>query len=149
VGSGAERLPTPDPGAARFRLVLATDLTLVGDAVETVVGCCESTAPLTPRDRFRLRTVTAEALANAMCYGNREEPHRHVTIELELVERQIVLAVVDEGQGFDPRTVVELVDESECHAATRGRGLFMIRHLAEQVRFNPEGNAIWVTLTRA
>jgi anti-sigma regulatory factor (Ser/Thr protein kinase) len=149
VGSGAERLPTPDPGAARFRLVLATDLSLVGDAVEAVVGCCESTAPLTARDRFRLCTVTAEALANAMLYGNREEPHRQVILELELVGRQIIVAVVDEGQGFDPGAVVELVDESECHAATRGRGLFMIRHLAEQVRFNPEGNAIWVTLTRA
>jgi anti-sigma regulatory factor (Ser/Thr protein kinase) len=43
--------------------------------------------------------------------------------------------------------VPELADH-ECHEATRGRGLFMIRRLAERVTFNERGNTIWMTLHR-
>ncbi|MCL4867297.1 MAG: ATP-binding protein [Gemmatimonadales bacterium] len=33
---------------------------------------------------------------------------------------------------------------SEC-----GRGLFLIRNLADHVEFNDEGNTIWMTLPRS
>lgn len=144
----AARLPSNDPGRARFRLELPSELGLVGEAVEVVVGCCEAPLELAQRDRFRLRTVSAEAIANAMCYGNHEDPTRTVTVEVEVSVAVITLQVSDEGVGFDPDTIVELVDECDCHEAISGRGLFMIRHLAEQVRFNHQGNTIWVTLAR-
>ncbi len=144
----AARVPSPEPGRARFRLVLPTELGLVGEAVEAVVTCCELPDALAQRDRFRLRTVSAEAIANAMCYGNCEDPERMVTIDVEVSIAAITVQVTDEGAGFDPASVPEIVDEQDCHEAISGRGLFMIRHLAEQVRFNRQGNIIWVTLTR-
>jgi serine/threonine-protein kinase RsbW len=115
--------------------------------VEAVVECCRVHGALAARLRFRLRTVAAEAIANAMTYGNAMDPGRRVTVELEVAEQQIVLAVSDEGVGFDPAGVPELADH-ECHEALRGRGLFMIRRLAERVTFNERGNTIWMTLPR-
>lgn len=147
MGFAARRMPASKAGAQHFQLVLPTDLSQVGEAVEAVVECCGLGGPLSTRLSFRLRTITAEAVANAMCYGNRNDHTRRVTVDLELAEAQIVLAVTDEGVGFDPAAVPELTDH-ECHEATRGRGLFMIRRLAERVTFNERGNTIWMMLPR-
>jgi serine/threonine-protein kinase RsbW len=142
----ARRLPSPLPDRLVYQLVLPTDLALVGHAVEAVVSCCSDGASLSSRTRFRLRTVSAEAIANAMAYGNGNDPSRHVTVEVEL-GGTIRLAVTDEGTGFDPSRIREL-DDGEHHDATRGRGLFLIRRLAERVEFNERGNTIWMTLPR-
>jgi serine/threonine-protein kinase RsbW len=145
MGVAARRLPASEAGAQHFQLVLPTDLSQVGDAVEAVVECCRRQRALSTRVRFRLRTVAAEAIANAMTYGNRNDIGRRVTVDVQLAAEQIILAVTDEGVGFDPAGVPELADH-ECHEATRGRGLFMIRRLAERVTFNERGNTIWMTL---
>jgi serine/threonine-protein kinase RsbW len=143
----ARRLPGSLPGHLRYELVLPTDLAQVGHAVEAVVTCCSATEPLSPRTCFRLRTISAEAIANAMSYGNGNDPARRVTVEVELAAATIRLAVTDEGRGFDPAIVREL-SEPEHHDATSGRGLFMIRRLAERVEFNERGNTIWMTISR-
>jgi serine/threonine-protein kinase RsbW len=143
----ARRLPGSLPGRWAYELVLPTDLTMVGHAVEAVVSCCSVVEPLSSRTRFRLRTVCAEAIANAMSYGNGNDPTRRVIVEVEVAEATIRLAVTDEGPGFDPRVVPDLTDAAH-HDATSGRGLFMIRRLAEQVEFNERGNTIWMTLPR-
>lgn len=136
-----------DTAGASYELVLTTDLGHVARAVEALIECCQRHHPLSQRCRFRLSTVAAEAITNAMSYGNAHDPARQVRIGLELRDDRIVLAVTDEGRGFDHDAVPEL-RESECLEATRGRGLFIIRQLAESVVFNDQGNTIWVTLQR-
>jgi serine/threonine-protein kinase RsbW len=143
----ARRLHSTRPGLVAYQLVLPTDLAQVGHAVEAVVSCCSGPGPLSSRTRFRLRTVAAEAIANAMTYGNGNDPDRQVTVEVELADGVIRVAVTDEGRGFDPALVREL-SEPEHHDATSGRGLFMIRRLADRVEFNERGNTIWMTLPR-
>ncbi len=133
--------------AAVYELVLATDLAHVAGAVESLIACCQRHHPISQQCRFRLCTVAAEAITNAMSYGNQHEPSRQVVVELQLHADHIQLRVTDEGHGFDPAAIVEL-GEPECHEATGGRGLFIIRQLADAVAFNDRGNTIWVTLRR-
>lgn len=142
------RLPTDAAGSRdRFRVDVPSDISLVGDIVEAVCSCCFAGTPAVSRIRFRLCTVVAEAVANAMLYGNGSDPARHVIIELELGPQAIVISVSDEGDGFDHNTVpLPIGDESR--EATRGRGLFMIHRLADHVSFNDRGNTIWMTLQR-
>lgn len=142
------QLPPRDPGEGeRFRIELATDLSRVGDVVETVCATCFRRAPGSRRTQFRLRTVLAEALANAMLYGNGGDPSRQVSIDVELREDLIVVAVTDEGNGFN-HTAVPLPIWDDSLESTRGRGLFMIHRLADDVAFNDQGNIIWMTLPR-
>jgi serine/threonine-protein kinase RsbW len=140
-------LPREPGDKKRYRIELATDLTRVGEIVDAVCACCFAARPPTPRTQFRLCTVVAEAVANAMLYGNGGDPNRRVIVEVELGDDQMVIAVSDEGDGFDHNTVpLPIGDES--HEATRGRGLFMIHRLADHVAFNDRGNTIWMTLPR-
>jgi anti-sigma regulatory factor (Ser/Thr protein kinase) len=143
-----DRIPARRPGEAdRFRVALPTDLARVGDVVDTVCACCFENALPSARTRFRLCTVVAEAVANAMLYGNAGDPARRVTIEVEVGPDWLVIAVSDEGDGFNHQ-VVPLPFGEESLEATRGRGLFMIHRLADRVEFNERGNTIWMTLPR-
>ena len=135
-------------GSGRFRLVLATDLTRIGAVVETVAACALPSPLASRQTNFRLRTILAEAIANAMVYGNQGEPSRLVTIEVELHDDRLVIAVSDEGVGFDPASVAPPTIDDRL-GATRGRGLFLIRRLADHVAFNERGNTIWMTLPRS
>lgn len=135
-------------GNGRFRVVLATDLTRIGLVVETVAACALPPPSASRQTNFRLRTILGEAIANAMVYGNQGEPSRMVTIEVELHEDRLVIAVSDEGVGFDPAAVTPPTVDDRL-GATRGRGLFLIRRLADHVAFNDRGNTIWMTLPRS
>lgn len=140
--------PTPSPGESqRFHLELGTDLARVGEVVETVCANCFTQVSASRRTQFRLCTVLAEAVANAMLYGNGGDPSRRVVIDVELREDCMVIGVSDEGNGFN-HTAVPLPYGDESLDATRGRGLFMIHRLADDVAFNDRGNTIWMTLPR-
>jgi serine/threonine-protein kinase RsbW len=145
TSSGA---PSPRPSdPERYRLVLPTDLSLVGEAVDTIAACCFAARRPSRRTQFRLCTIVAEAIANAMAYGNHEDPARRVVIELELGTEAIRIGVSDEGDGFDPEAI-QVPSGEEGIWATTGRGLFLIRRLADDVQFNERGNTIWMTLPR-
>lgn len=144
-----ERLPgRPGEGVeATVALQVPSDLGLVDRAVELLLAQCFPAERADRRAIFRVRVAVGEALINAMECGNGCDPDKMVGIQAELYPHQIRLAVSDEGPGFDPSLVPDPrspdILEGPC-----GRGLFIIRHLADQVEFNARGNTIWMTLPR-
>lgn len=143
----ATRIRDDDTARERYRVELASDVARVGEAVDTVAACCFRAVEASGRTRFRLCTVVAEAVANAMVYGNHGDPARRVTIEIEVLPDRLVIAVTDEGEGFDPRVVPDPTTDDALEGVN-GRGLFMIHRLADHVVFNDRGNTIWMTLPR-
>jgi anti-sigma regulatory factor (Ser/Thr protein kinase) len=53
----------------------------------------------------------------------------------------MLLVVEDEGAGFDPKEVPDPT-QAERLFATHGRGLFMIRHAMDRVRFSRSGRRV-------
>lgn len=145
--NAARITPRGSDGPDRFRMELPTDVSQVGEVVAAVVHCCTIDVVVSTRTQFRLCTVVAEAVANAMVNGNRSDPSRYVIIDLEFTAECIIIAVSDEGDGFDPRRIPDPTDLQSLDA-TCGRGLYMIRSLADHVAFNERGNTIWMTLPR-
>ena len=145
--SEARSLHTELVGDGRYRLVVPSDVTRIGEAVEAIAFCCFGADAGSPRTRFRLCTVVAEAVANAMLYGNGGDPERVVIVDIELHDTSLSISVTDEGPGFDPDAVPTPIDAG-LREATRGRGLYMIRGLTERVVFNERGNSICMTLPR-
>lgn len=97
--------------------------------------------------RFRLQVALSEALANAIICGNRERPGSWVAVEAVLRPESVRIRVTDEGDGFDPGCVPDPLRPGDVDR-TCGRGLFLIRKLADAVEFNPQGNSICMTLRR-
>jgi serine/threonine-protein kinase RsbW len=142
-----------EPGPAEvpalaIDLEMASDVNAVGDAVEVVARHCFSGLVPCARTVFRFRVSLAEALSNAIVRGNHEDHAKKVKVRAEVRPDSIRIAVEDQGDGFDPATTQEL-PLPEALDAEGGRGLTIIRHLADHVEFNDRGNTIWMTLPRS
>ena len=131
------------PGA--MKLDVPSDLGMVGDAVELVASHVPPGTLPPRRINFNLRTALAEALGNAIRYGTGEDPDRVVRVRVELGRDYVRIYIVDDGRGYDPSRLPDPTHpdnlEREC-----GRGLFVIRHLVDDVAFNEKGNGICLTL---
>ena len=132
---------------AELSLHVPSDLDYVGEAVELVARHCRSTAcALSPRRvQFNLRIALAEALANAITYGNRQDPAKLVLVRVQLGRDAVRIEVSDDGTGFDPSTVPDPMVPENLERED-GRGLFVLRHLEDHVTFNEKGNCICLTL---
>ncbi|HET8633846.1 MAG TPA: ATP-binding protein [Gemmatimonadales bacterium] len=134
------------PGA-RITLRLPSDVACIEEAVALLTYHCLGGGEDRGRMRFRLEVVLAEAIANAIVRGNRQDPGKSVQVAVRLRGPDIRIDVTDEGDGFDPATVPEPVTPQRV-LEEHGRGIFLIRHLADQVVFNERGNSVCVILLR-
>lgn len=126
---------------------MPSDVSEVEAAVELMARHCFAGMKPCTRTAFRLRVALTEALSNAILRGNGEDPAKRVRICAELGAESIRLSVCDEGDGFDPSALPPPTSPPAVESE-RGRGLFIIRQLADAVEFNERGNTIWMTLPR-
>jgi len=129
-------------------LTLPSDTGIIEEAI--LVVCRHLSAEyLSERAiRFNLRIALAEALANAILYGNRCDPSRSVQVRVRFGAERVEVEVTDEGEGFDPSSLPDPTQPDRLCLPT-GRGLFLIRNLMDEVRFNEKGNSICMILRRA
>jgi anti-sigma regulatory factor (Ser/Thr protein kinase) len=132
---------------AELRLIVPSDVEVVAEAVEIVARHCEASFVDRRTIRFNLRVALAEALANAILYGNAGDDTKRVAVRVVFGRHAVEMEVADEGGGFDYRRVPDPT-LSFARLKPRGRGLFLIRHLVDEVRFNDTGNAICMILRR-
>jgi len=128
-------------------LQLPADVRCVEEAVELMARHCFAGTTPCQRTSFRLRVLLTEAISNSILFGARGDPARRVRVEAEVGEASIRLEVTDDGPGFDPQEVPDPTSPDGLGRAI-GRGLFLIKNLADHVEFNPQGNTIWMTLPR-
>ena len=122
-------------------LEVPSDLAYVGEAVDVVARHCPPGLLSARRITFNLRTAFAEALANAILYGNSSDPAKRVHVRLEAGPDGLRLHITDEGAGFDPSNLPDPTSPENLERED-GRGLFVMRHLVDQVTFNDRGNAV-------
>jgi serine/threonine-protein kinase RsbW len=96
-------------------------------------------------DLFAFRIALDEAISNAIIHGNRRDPTKKVTVSYRVSPNRVVATVEDEGQGFDPASIPDPLAPENLEQ-TSGRGLLLMRHYTNWLRFNGVGNC--VTLCR-
>ncbi|HAH38770.1 MAG TPA: ATP-binding protein [Algoriphagus sp.] len=79
-----------------------------------------------------------ECISNAIIHGNQSNKNKLVHLELKAEEDQLQFIIEDEGEGFD---LEQLPDPTspENIAKPGGRGIFLIRHLTDEVKFEENG----------
>ena len=142
---------TPIPGEVRAleRVVLRipSEVDCIEEAVAVLTRHCLSGAAASPNVQFRLQVALSDALANAIVRGNREDAGKQVFVQVDLLPEAVNIHVTDEGDGFDHASVAEALDPQSLDLPS-GRGLFLIRHMVDDVHFNTQGNSICMTLRR-
>lgn len=90
---------------------------------------------------FDIHVSFEEALRNAMVHGNKSDSNKKVTIKTKITEEKIVLCVEDEGAGFDPESIPDPT-LGENLMKKDGRGVYLIRHLMDEIKYENGGRKI-------
>ncbi len=87
-------------------------------------------------------TCLSEATINAIIHGNKQDESKKVYINVEVQSgKRVQFTVADEGEGFDYNKLPDPTAPENLENLT-GRGVFIIKHLADQCIFNLKGNEI-------
>lgn len=92
-------------------------------------------------ERFAVRLALEEGVANAINHGNRGRTGRKVVVECGVDAEQVLVAIEDEGEGFDPAVVPDPTEEANLEIPS-GRGLMLMRAYMTEVRHVPPGNRV-------
>ena len=131
--------------AGRFECELNRSLPASLEAMEAffVEIRLRSKGVLAGRNCFAAELLAREALTNAVVHGCGEDPSKRVRCWMRVRKGHLLIAVADDGEGFDWRAARHATAEtSDCS----GRGMEILHRYADHVRFNRKGNV--VTLTR-
>lgn len=88
--------------------------------------------------------AVTEAVNNAIHHGNKGNPTKSVQIGFENEDKRITFSVSDEGQGFDFDSLPDPTDPNNIDKIN-GRGVFLMKHLADKVEFNHNGKEVLLT----
>jgi serine/threonine-protein kinase RsbW len=88
-----------------------------------------------------MMTCLNEALINAIKHGNKMDPAKKVIINADADSKRIIWTVTDEGSGFDYVHLADPTAPDNLENLT-GRGVFIMKHLADQCIFNTSGNEV-------
>jgi serine/threonine-protein kinase RsbW len=88
-----------------------------------------------------MMTCLSEAANNAIVHGNKLDENKKVIVNADVEGRRIIWTVTDEGEGFDYNNLADPTAPENLENLT-GRGVFIIKHLADQCIFNTKGNEV-------
>jgi serine/threonine-protein kinase RsbW len=89
-----------------------------------------------------LLIAMTEAVNNAIVHGNKLDPSKQVTITFDVLnEKNIRFVVEDEGPGFDYNNLPDPTAPENIEKP-HGRGVFLMRKLADQCEFLDDGRVV-------
>ena len=82
-----------------------------------------------------------EAVNNAIAHGNKSLPDKFVDISLKFTKNKFTVVIKDEGPGFSPEKVPDPTLPENIERLN-GRGVFLMKRLADEIKFNKKGNSV-------
>lgn len=85
--------------------------------------------------------AVTESVNNAIVHGNKNASDKNVTLHLKVDENVLKFTIQDQGTGFDysdlpDPTAPENIDKPG------GRGIFLMKHLCDEIHFTDEGRSV-------
>ncbi len=109
--------------------------------VESFIDNARETYKLNDDVYGNIMVAVTESVNNAIIHGNGLEQSKLVRIDLKKDSKKIAFVVTDDGPGFD---YTNLPDPTAPENILKlgGRGIFLMRQLADLVIFSGEGSAV-------
>ncbi len=85
-----------------------------------------------------------EAVSNAIQHGNQNDVTKIVYLSYSYNKGKLSFIVEDEGQGFDLDKVPDPTLPENVENI-KGRGIFLIRHLSDEIKFENKGSKLYIT----
>lgn len=88
-----------------------------------------------------MMTCLNEIAINAIVHGNKLDENKKVIVNAEVDSKRVIWTITDEGEGFDYDHLPDPTAEENLENLT-GRGVFIVKQLADQCVFNTKGNEV-------
>jgi serine/threonine-protein kinase RsbW len=82
-----------------------------------------------------------EAVNNAIYHGNQLNPNKSVDVSFSSKEGMLSFTIKDEGNGFDYNSLPDPTDPENIEKPN-GRGVFLMKSLADKVTFEDNGSRV-------
>jgi serine/threonine-protein kinase RsbW len=79
-----------------------------------------------------------ECISNAIVHGNQSDSGKLVHLELQMDSGLLRCSIEDEGTGFDFNQLPDPTDPENIEKVG-GRGIFLMKHLSDEVKFEDGG----------
>ncbi len=89
-----------------------------------------------------IMVAVEEAVSNGIVHGNKSNPEKKVTVSVKRIPFGISITVEDQGNGFNHAEIPSPIDAICQDDFYQGKGLFLIRTLADVIVFNEKGSQI-------
>jgi len=94
-------------------------------------------------DIFAVHLTFEEAFLNAVKHGNKMDPTKKVRVDYSVDADKVEISITDEGDGFEP----DAVDDPRFGPGLYrpgGRGLLLMNSYMDTVRYNKQGNSVYM-----
>ena len=88
-----------------------------------------------------MMTCLNEIAINAIVHGNKLDETKKVIVNADVDPKRVIWTITDEGAGFDYDHLPDPTAEENLENLT-GRGVFIVKQLADQCVFNTKGNEV-------
>ncbi len=92
--------------------------------------------------------AVTEAVNNAINHGNKCDSHKKVKVVVGNTDADIVFEVADEGSGFDFENLPDPTAPENIEME-HGRGIFLMKNLADSVEFDNGGKSVTIYFNKA
>lgn len=109
--------------------------------VETLVDTLSKKLGISDEVYGKILISTVEAVNNAILHGNKGNAEKLVTVNFTSDGNLFEVTVTDEGDGFEYNNLPDPTDPENIENL-HGRGVFIMRSLADVIEYNDSGNQV-------
>lgn len=92
----------------------------------------------------KVLVACVEAVNNSIIHGNQSNPDKFVKVEVTCTPNKLMIVVEDEGPGFDYEKIPDPTAPENIENID-GRGVFLMSHLSDDVKFTKNGAKVELT----
>ena len=114
--------------------------------VERLIDQISEDHSIIPEHYGNVLIAMTEAVNNAIVHGNKLDPDKSVAVSCAIDGKSLVFRISDEGPGFDYENLPDPTAPENIEKP-HGRGVFLMRHLADDCAFEDAGRVVELTFS--
>ena len=106
--------------------------------IESFIDNAKETFEINDDQYGNIMISVTECISNAIVHGNKSESSKLVHLDLQMEPGLLRCSIEDEGNGFDFNQLPDPTDPANLEKVG-GRGIFLMKHLSDEVKFEEGG----------
>lgn len=112
--------------------------------VESFIEHAKETYDFSEEIYGNIMIAITESVNNAIVHGNKNDKEKSVNLQLDFEDTKITFTIEDEGEGFNFQNLPDPTSPDNLETIG-GRGIFLIKNLADEVKFIGDGHVIKIS----